>query len=168
VVSGIYGSVLIGVETVDQERMSFKSLVKSKLFMFYSLSYLHSAITIPTSFYVLTTFAFQQPLLAALSIVAINSAVRFALFIILIVMVRPIFKVVVPWRSITKYLLSSAVMGAVLYLLPYSNNVIMTLIWTAIGGVVYLAVLMLIDKEARALPRDILHELRSKKKNDKV
>src|SRR3989304_2324793 len=62
VVSGIYGTVLSGVETVDRERLSFKSLVRSKLFRFYSLSYVHSAITIPTTYYVLTTYALQQPL----------------------------------------------------------------------------------------------------------
>src|SRR3990170_2118493 len=31
VTSGIFGSVLFGVETVDQERMSFRRLVKSRL-----------------------------------------------------------------------------------------------------------------------------------------
>ncbi|HJW65450.1 MAG TPA: hypothetical protein VJ507_01575 [Candidatus Bathyarchaeia archaeon] len=164
VVSGIYASILTGVETVDQERMSFKSLTKSKLFKYFSLTYVHSAITIPIAFYVLTTFAFQQPLLAALSVVAINSAVRFAMFIILVVMVRPMLKVVTPWRSIAKYLLASAAMGMVLLLLPYSVDAFTILLWTAIGGAVYLAVLMLIDKEARALPRDILHELTPKKK----
>ena len=164
VASGIYASVLTGVETVDQERMSFKSLMKSKLFKFYSLSYVHSAITIPTIFYVLTTFAYEQPLLAALSVVTINSIVRFALFVVIVIMVRRTFKVVAPWRSIAKYLLASAAMGIVLFLLPYSADVLTILVWTAIGGAVYLAALMLIDKETRALPKSILHELKRKKK----
>lgn len=163
--SGIYSAILTGVETVDRERMSFKSLVKSKLFKFYSLSYVHSAITIPIVFYALTTFAFQQPLLAALSVVVINSSVRFALFIILVIMVRPIFRVVLPWRNLAKYLLASAVMGLVLFLLPYSVDVFTILVWTAIGGAVYLGVLMLLDGEARSLPKSILHELRRKKNN---
>ena len=165
VISGIYGSVLFGVETVDQEKMSFKSLIKSKLFKFYTLSYVHSAVTIPITYFVLTTFAYQQPLAAALSVCVINSAMRFAMFIVLVFMVKGTFKMVIPWRPIGKYLLASAVMGVVLYLLPYSNSISTTLIWTAIGGVVYLAVLMLIDKETRALPMSILHELRRKKKD---
>ena len=165
VISGIYASVLTGVETVDQEKMSFKSLIKSKLFKFFTLSYLHSAITIPIAFYALTTFAYQQPLLAALSVVIINSAVRFAMFIVLVVMVRPMFKVIIPWMSIGKYLLASAAMGLVLFLLPHSSDILTVLVWTAIGGGVYLALLMLIDKEARDLPMTILHELRRKKKN---
>jgi len=165
VISGIYGSVLFGVESVDQEKMSIKSLVRSRLFKFFSLSYLHSAITIPTTYFVLTTFAYQQPLAAALSVCVINSTVRFAMFIVMVFMLRGTFKIVIPWRSIGKYLLASTVMGAVLYLLPYSSMISTTLIWTAIGGVVYLSVLMLIDKETRALPKSILHELSRKKKD---
>src|SRR4030066_1774488 len=136
----------------------FKSLVRSKLFMFYTLSYVHSAITIPTTYYALTTYAFQQPLVAALSVCVINSVVRFAMFLILVIMVRGMFKIAIPWGSLGKYALASAVMGLVLFFLPHSNRISTTLIWTAIGGIVYLAVLLLIDKETRALPKDILRE----------
>jgi hypothetical protein len=163
VASGIYGSVLTGVETVDHERLSFKSMVRSKLFMFYSLSYVHFAITIPTTYYVLTTYALHQPLMAAFSVCVINSVVRFAMFLILAIMVRDMFKIAIPWRNIAKYSLASAVMGAVLFLLPYTGRISTTLAWTAVGGMVYLAVLMAIDKEARRLPKTILQEIRGKK-----
>jgi len=163
VVSGIYGSVLTGVETVDHERLSFKSLVRSKLFMFYSLSYVHLAITIPTTYYILTTYALHQPLMAAFSVCVINSIVRFAMFLILVIMVRGMFKIAMPWKSIAKYGLASAVMGVVLFLLPYTNRILTTLAWTAVGGIVYLAVLMAIDKESRGLPKAILQEIRGKK-----
>jgi len=165
VVSGIYGTVLTGVETVDQERLSFKSLVRSKLFRFYSLSYVQFAITIPITYYVLTTYAFHQPLVAAFSVCVVNSIVRFAMFLILVVMVRGMFKIAMPWRSIAKYGLASAVMGVVLFLLPYTNRISTTLAWTAVGGIVYLAVLMAIDKEARRLPKTILQEIRGKSSN---
>ena len=162
VVSGIYGSVLTGVETVDHERLSFKSLFRSKLFRFYSLSYVQFAITIPVTYYVLTTYAFQQPLLAAFSVCAINAIVRFAMFLILVIMVRGMFKIAIPWRSIAKYSLASAVMGVVLFLLPYTNRILTTLAWTAVGGIVYLTVLMAIDRESRSLPKTILQEVRGK------
>jgi hypothetical protein len=165
VVYGIYGSVLSGVETVDRERLSFKSLVRSKLFAFYSLFYVHSAITIPITYYVLTTYALQQPLVAAFSVCVVNSVVRFAMFLILVIMVRGMFKIAIPWRSIAKYGLASAVMGVMLFLLPYTNRISTTLAWTAVGGIVYLAVLMAIDKEARRLPKAILQEIRGKKSN---
>jgi len=163
VVSGIYGSVLIGVETVDRERLSFKSMVRSKLFKFYSLFYVHFAITIPITYYILTTYASHQPMLAAFSVCLINAIVRFGMFLILVVMVRGMFKVAVPWRSIAKYGLASAVMGTVLFLLPYTNRISTILAWTVLGGIVYLVVLMAIDKEARNLPRTILQEFRGKK-----
>ena len=163
VLYGIYGAVLSGVETVDQQKLSFKSLLHSKLFRFYSLYYVHSAITIPSTYYVLTTYAVQQPLAAALSVCAINTTVRFAMLLILIFMVRGMFKVSVPWRSIAKYGLASAVMGIVLYLLPSTNRISTTLAWTAVGGIAYLAVLMAIDKEARSLPKDVLREIRGRR-----
>jgi hypothetical protein len=163
VLYGIYGAVLSGVETVDQQKLSFKSLLHSKLFRFYSLYYVHSAITIPSTYYVLTTYAVQQPLAAALSVCAINTTVRFAMLLILIFMVRGMFKVSVPWRSIAKYGLASAVMGGVLYLLPSTHRISTTLAWTALGGIAYLAVLMAIDKEARSLPKDVLREIRRRR-----
>jgi hypothetical protein len=164
VISGIYGSVLYGFETVDQnEKISFRELVKSKLFILFSLPYVHSAVTIPVTYYVLTAYALDQPLQAALSVTVINSAVRFAMFIVLYVIVRKMIKIGIPWRSISKYVFASVVMGAVLFLLPYSSRISTTLAWTAVGGIVYLAVLMVIDKEARALPKNILKEIKGKK-----
>jgi len=163
VVSGIYGSVLTGVETVDHEKLSFKSLVRSKLFRFYSLSYVQFAITIPVTYYVLTAYASQQPVTAAFSACAINAIVRFAMFLILVIMVRGMFKIAIPWRSIAKYSLASAVMGIVLLFLPYTNRISTTLAWTGVGGIVYLAVLMAIDKESRGLPKAILKEIRGNK-----
>ncbi|MCX8154177.1 MAG: hypothetical protein N3E52_07070, partial [Candidatus Bathyarchaeota archaeon] len=162
VVSNIYSSVVYGVETVDQERLSFRSLIRSKIFMLYSLSYLHFAITIPSTYYVLTNYALHQPFLAAFSVCAINSMARFLMFLVLVVMVRSMIKIVIPWRSIAKYVVASAVMGAVLLLLPYTNKISTTLAWTAIGGAVYLLVLMAIDREARQLPKAALGEVKLK------
>src|SRR4030067_3027293 len=89
VLSGIYGSVIFGAETLDQEKISFRKLVRSKLFLAFSLTYVHSAITIPTTYFILTTYAFQQPLLAAFSVCVVNSIVRFAMFLILVIMAPP-------------------------------------------------------------------------------
>jgi hypothetical protein len=163
VVAGVYGSVLFGFETVDQEKMSFRALVKSKLFLYFSLPFVQSAVAIPTVFYVLTTYAFGKPLEAAFAVCVINFAVRFAVFIVLIALVRGMIKIAIPWRSVLKYVFASTVMGAVLFLLPYSGRISTTLAWTALGSVVYLAILLAIDKEARALPKSILQEIRGKK-----
>jgi len=88
--------------------------------------------------------------------------VRFGMFLILVIMVRDMFKIAIPWKSIAKYGLASAVMSLALFLLPYTKSILLTLTWTAVGGIVYLAVLMAIDKEARKLPKAILQEIRGK------
>ncbi len=163
VIAGIYATVLSGIETVDREKLSFKSLVKSNLFKYYSLSYVHSAITIPITYYILTTYALHQPVVAAFSVCLINAVARFGMFLILVSVVRGAFKIAIPWRSIAKYGLASAVMGLVLFLLPDTTRISTTLAWTAVGGIVYLAILLAIDKEARDLPKAILQEIRGKK-----
>jgi hypothetical protein len=163
VVSGIYGSVLFGIESVDKEKLTFRSMVKSKIFIAFSLPYVQSAIAIPTTFFVLTTYAFQEPLLAAISVCIINSTLRFALFLVLVAVVRGMIKIAFPWKSVAKYTFASIITGFVLILLPGSSSILMTLIWTAIGGLLYLVILMLIDKEARSLPTQILSEFRGKK-----
>jgi hypothetical protein len=164
VISGIYSAVVFGIESVDMENLTFKSMVKSKIFIAFSLPYAQAAITIPTTYFILTTYAYQQPLLAALSVSIINSVVRFVMFIVIVVVVRGMMKIAFPWRSVTKYAFASAVTGVLLFLLPVATTILTTLVWTAIGGLVYLAILILIDKETRSLPKDILGEIRGQKK----
>ena len=88
------------------------------------------------------------------------------MFLILVIMVRETIKVTIPWMSLAKYGLASAVMGIVLLLLPYTNRISTTLAWTAVGGIIYLALLMIIDKEARSLPKAIIQEIRGKKSSN--
>jgi hypothetical protein len=163
VISGFYSSVLYGMENVDEgSRLSLRHLAKSRLFIAFSLPYLHSAITLPTAFYILTNYAQNQPFQAALYVSAINAIARFSMFIILYVVVRGMVRVHIPWRSISKYVLAAAVMGTALFLIPHPTRISMTLIETAAGGLIYLGLLMAIDKEARRLPRDIIGEFRHK------
>jgi hypothetical protein len=163
VLSGIYGSVLFGVESVDKEKLTFKSMVKSKIFIAFSLPYVHFAVTIPTTYYVLTTYALGQPLEAALYVSIINSAMRFAMFLVQVAIVRGMMKVTFPWRSVAKYAFASVVTGTLLFLLPSSTSIPVTLVFTAVGALVYLALLMLIDKETRSLPKEVLKEVLGKK-----
>jgi hypothetical protein len=176
VISGMYSSVVFGMENVDEkERISFRELVKSRIFVAFSLPFVHSAIALPTTYYVLTVYAFHQPLAAALTVSIVNAVGRFITFIILFVLVRKMIKIDIPWKSIGKYVLASAVAAVVLFLLPHSAipatatsmekvlGILQTLILTGVGGGTYLAVLMAIDKEARTLPKAILQEVRGKK-----
>jgi hypothetical protein len=177
VTSNIFGAVLFGMESLDQdEKISFKALVKSRLFIAFSLPYVQSAIILPLTYYVLTTYAFNQPLQAALSVSTINTIAHLVLFIVLYSLVRKTIKIDIPWKSISKYVLASAVTGALLFLLPRPVGIPTTattmeiifhigqvLVLTGVGAIVYLGIVMAIDKEVRTLPKAMLQEIRGKK-----
>ncbi|MGA9388393.1 MAG: polysaccharide biosynthesis C-terminal domain-containing protein, partial [Candidatus Bathyarchaeia archaeon] len=90
----------------------------------------------------------------------INLVARFTAFLILYIIVRKMIKMHIPWKTIAKYVFAAAVMGTILYVIPHPTRTLSTLAETAVGGLIYLAVMMVIDKEARALPNFILKELR--------
>jgi O-antigen/teichoic acid export membrane protein len=177
VTTNIFSAVLYGMEKVDQdEKISFKALVRSKIFIAFSLPYVQAAITLPLTYYMLTTYAFNQPLQAALYVSIILAVAHFVMLIILSTLANKAVKIDIPWRSISKYVLASAVMGAVLFLLPHPAgvpgtadtmdlifNIGQVLVLTGIGAAVYLAIIMAIDREARMLPKAMLQEIRGKK-----
>ena len=160
--SGLFSSVLYGVERVDEKaKISFRELVKSRLFIVFSLPYFHSAITLPTAFYILANHV-QNPLQAALYVSIINSSVSFAMFLILYAIVRKTVTINIPWRNIMKYVFASAIMAIFLSLIQHPTRIYLTLIVTAIGGIIYLTLLMAIDKEARALVNSMWQEVKFK------
>lgn len=163
VISGFYLSILYGFETVDDEaKLSLRKLVKSKMFIAFSLPYLHSAFTLPTAYFALTNLANNQPYQAALYVSIINAVARTAMFFILFIVVRRTITVRIPWRNIGKYVFSAAAMGIVLYIIPHSTRISLILAETALGGLIYLGLLLLIDKETRRMPKDIIREFRRK------
>ncbi|MBX5321189.1 MAG: hypothetical protein QHH12_06060 [Candidatus Bathyarchaeota archaeon] len=163
-VSTIFVFVLYGFERVDEKsKISFKELAKSKLFLVFSLPYVHSAITIPLTFYVLTTYSLDS-VQSALSVAIINSTVRFAVFLFLYVVIRKMVKIMVPWGNIMRYVFASVIMGFALYGLRgvlHPTRVYQILGLTAIGGLLYLALLMMMDEDARMLAKSILQEVKN-------
>ena len=175
VVSGIYGAALFGMENVDQEKISFKKLLRSKIFVAFSLPYIQAAFTIPIAYYALTTFAYNLPYEASLSITVINTAAHFAMFIAVYALVRKMIKIEIPWRNISKYAFAAIITGIILLLAPHFTSALLavditekviaileTLVLTGVGAGIYLAILVAIDKEARLLPKNILKEIRGK------
>jgi O-antigen/teichoic acid export membrane protein len=177
VTNNILSAVLFGTESLDQdEKISFKALVKSRLFIAFSMPYVRSAVILPLTYYVLTTYAFNQPLQAALSVSIINTIGHIISFIAMYTLARKSIKIDIPWKSISKYVLASAVVGALLFLLPHPAaipetattmemifNIAEVLVLTGVGAAVYLVIVMAIDKEARTLPKTILQEVKGKK-----
>ncbi|MEM2336056.1 MAG: polysaccharide biosynthesis C-terminal domain-containing protein [Candidatus Bathyarchaeia archaeon] len=169
-ISTLYSFVLYGYERVDEEaKISFKDLIKSRLFIAFSLPYIHSAITIPLTYYVLTTYTQSQPVQSALAVAIINSAARFAMFLMLYAMVRKIVKTEIPWKNIAKYVFASIIMSGVLFLTkeslglqPSKAKVHQILGLTAFGGICYFALLSTIDADARMLIKAVWQEIKIK------
>lgn len=160
--SQFFTSVLFGVEKLDEKaKIPLKQLSRSNIFKVFTLPYIHSAITLPTAFYVLTNFIFDA-VEAALYVTIINMTARFAMFLVLYAIIRKSVKIDIPWQNIAKYVFASALMATVLFIIPHPTRIYLTLIATAIGGIIYLTLLMVIDKEARLLVQSIWQEIKFK------
>jgi len=170
-VSTIFGFILYGFEKIDEEaKIPFKGLLKSRMFLSFSLPYFHSAITIPLTYFALTTCTQNDPIMSAFSVAVINSAARFAMFLVLYAMVRRMVKVVIPWGNIARYVFASAVMGCLLFWLRTNilpSEVVEVRVRQTIGvtvfcGVFYVVLLAVIDREARMLARSAWLEIRAR------
>jgi len=156
-----YQYVLFGVEKLDEKAtIPIRQLVKSDIFKAFTIPYIQIAIAFPLTYYVLTNFALGQTVWAAIYVAAITMITHLAILIILYLLVRRVIKVTLPWTNIGKYVFAGAITGFVLYLIPHPTRIALTLAEGILGGILYLAVLSTIDKDARILIRLILHEIR--------
>jgi hypothetical protein len=155
-----YTSVLFGVEKLDEEaKIPLRRLVKSKMFKILTLPYIQAAITLPAAFFILIQYANQQPVQAAVYVVVINMVAHTIAFLLTYMISRTSVRIVIPWRSIGKYVLSSMVTAAALYLLPRPTTLVVTFAIVAAGAAVYATLLLAIDRDARRLVRSILQEI---------
>jgi hypothetical protein len=70
-------------------------------------------------------------------------------------------RVSAPWRSIGKYISIGFLVASILYLLPHPTTTLPTL-FEATGAIgTYTGLLLVIDKDARKLIRDVWQEIRS-------
>lgn len=151
--SSIFHYVLYGIERVDEKaKIPFREVVRSRVFIAFSLPYVHSAITLPTAFYALTFLAHNDPLQVAIYVTGINTVGHVATFLVLYYVLRKAVRVKIPWSNIGKYAASSAIMGFMLFFLHPTRR-LPTLIFTAIGGLVYIVIVLAIDSDTRKLAR---------------
>jgi O-antigen/teichoic acid export membrane protein len=167
IISQFFSSVLFGLEKIDEKaKIPLRKLVKSPLFIAFTLPYAQSAITLPTTFYVLTTYAQNPPVTAALYVGIIDTIARSAMFLVLYVIIRKMVKLNIPWKNIAKYVFASVVMASILFLIPHPTRLLFTLGITAAGAILYLTLLIVIDKEARALANYMWQEIKFKVKGE--
>jgi len=149
--SQVFNNVVMGVEKIDEKaKIPFKQLMKSRLFQIFSISYLRAAIVLPTTFFALTTIA-KTPVEAAENVALTFLIADFTVLICIYIIARKSLQFSFPWKSIAKYILASAVMAALLFIVPDPKRLSSTLTYTVLGGATYLTVLTIIDKDARTL-----------------
>jgi hypothetical protein len=160
-ISQFYSSVVFGVEKFDEEvTIPFRGLLRSKIFKVFTLPYVQAVISIPTCYYILTQYAGGGPVQAAVFVTAINLAAHAATSLIQYAMMHNSVRMDIPWRSIGKYILASAVSAAFFYVLPDTTTILLTLAVVLAGSAIYLSVLLAIDREARRTVNAIWREIK--------
>lgn len=159
-ISTIFTYVLYGVEKLDEKaEIPFRQFTKSRLFIAFSLPYVHAAITLPIAYYALTNLAGNNPVLVATYVTAITLLGHSVAFVILFSVLRKDVKVKIPWKRIWKYVVAALVMALVLFFAHPARRTT-TLLFTGIGSLIYIVVLLAIDKETRTLTRTVLQMVR--------
>jgi hypothetical protein len=159
-ISSFYTSWLMGSEAFDAEgKISLRKFVKSKIFTVFSLTYVQAAIALPLTYYVLTRVPAHDPIQPVLYVIAILIGVHISTLIGLYAFMRRSFRLPVAWRSIAKYILSALLMGLILFVLPTTSTLILTILKAIAGFVIYIALLLAIDSQARDLLKLILEEI---------
>jgi O-antigen/teichoic acid export membrane protein len=157
--SMVFGSIISGTEKIDEKaKIPFRKLVKTKLFLNYTLPYIAAAITIPLTYFILTSVA-ETAIESAIFLAAILLVAELTLLYIRHAIARKCIDFNMPWKNIAKYLAASAVMGVVLLIIPHPTRIIYTLAVTLMGGTIYILTLLLTDSEARSLAQSILQEI---------
>lgn len=157
-VSSVFNTITSGTERVDEKaKISFRKLIKTRLFLMYTLPYVQAAISLPLTYFILTTMA-QTATEAATFVAAIILVIDIPLLFARYGIARKCVDFSIPWKNIAKYAMASVVMAAVLLVIPHPTRIIYTLAVTLLGGVVYILTLLPTDREARSLAKSIIHE----------
>ncbi|MCW4021120.1 MAG: hypothetical protein NWF14_07840 [Candidatus Bathyarchaeota archaeon] len=157
--SSIFNAVVAGTEKLDVEaKISFKKIVRSRLFLQTSLSYLQAAVVLPAT-YVILNFVVKEPVEAVVSVASMVLVVDVFMTVLRYSIARKSLRFTIPWTSICKYLGASAIMALTLFLLPPPSRISTTLAQTLLGSAIYFLVLSAIDKEIRLIIKSARKEL---------
>jgi hypothetical protein len=160
-ISTFYSSCLMGAETFDEEgKVSLRKLVRSKIFLVFSLPYIQAAIAVPVTYLVLTQLTVAGSTQAVVYVIAVLISVHLATLVGLYWFMRGSVRLPVDWKSISKYVLASILMGLALFLLPTTSTLILTVAKAIAGFGLYFGLLLAIDSQARDLLRLILEEIK--------
>ncbi len=159
-ISNFYGNILMGAENFDADgKIPLRQLPKTKIFKVFSLSFIQAAISLPLVYLVLTQIQ-AGPVESVMYVIAINIGVHISTFIGLYLFMHKTTRLPVAWSSMGKYVLAAVIMGLILYFMPYTTTLVLTVAKTVVGIVIYLGLLLVIDKQARSLLKLIIAEIK--------
>jgi O-antigen/teichoic acid export membrane protein len=160
--SQVFNTIVMGTEGLDAKaKIPFSELTKSRIFQIFTLPYIQSAITLPTTFFALFYIAKTQ-LEAATYLALISLIVSLVMLLCRYIIARKCLTFNFPWKNVTKYIFASAVMTAPFLIIPHPTRLLLTLGFTVLGGIIYFAILATIDQETRELIESVLNEVKSK------
>ncbi|MEM2876129.1 MAG: hypothetical protein QXL67_04165 [Candidatus Bathyarchaeia archaeon] len=158
--SNILDSIVFGIERFDfGAKISMRDLVKTKIFLIFSLPYAGSIIVLPSVYTALKTVG-ENPLIAAFYTVLVMFFANLVFLLVRCMLVRKAFSFSFPWKIVVKCLSASAVMAALLLSIPHPTKLSTTLGYTLVGGIVYLSTFIAIDEDAKSTVKSVIKEVR--------
>jgi len=158
--TNVLGSVVSGVEEVDAKaRIPIGELVRTRLFAYYSLPYATGTYLVALSLALLPLAA--SPLDAALMLALLSLGTSIANLVVVYSLAKEGLEFSFPWPSVARYAIATGAMSIVLLALPRIYRLSYALLMVGLGGATYLAVLLAIDREARAILKAVLRARRS-------
>ncbi|MEM2455235.1 MAG: polysaccharide biosynthesis C-terminal domain-containing protein [Candidatus Bathyarchaeia archaeon] len=166
-ISSIFESIIIGTEDFDAAaRLSFRRALKSRIFLLLTLPYIQAAIVLPPIYLVLSSFPLDSILLT-LYFALIGCIGQTIMTLTKFFIAKKSIRLIIPWKSLGKYVCSSLAMSMCLLALPTPPRLIIILSKILIGAIIYFVILFAIDKEVRKMIRLAMREttkyLRKKK-----
>jgi hypothetical protein len=155
-------TTISGTEKVDATgAFSFKELIKSRLTLVPTLSYVYSIIYFPLVWLGLNMLA-GKSLEAALYCSMLSVLIGGALVVYKWKIAQRLLKLRLPLQSIGKYVVASAVMAVVILIFPQPAKITATLGLVVVGSVTYIGTLALIEKNFRIIIRATIEEVQNR------
>lgn len=160
--SSILNTVTIATEKIDfNENITLRGLIKSKLFLLPSLTYLNLILYLIPLFVLLTNFT-SEPLQAALYTSLVDIIAAMPIFLLRYKIAKKSLPFNLPWKNLARYSISTALMMIILSQITLNATLSRVLILILVGITIYFSVILTIDSETRDLLRTTVNFLQKK------
>ncbi|MEM2527573.1 MAG: hypothetical protein QW825_04805, partial [Candidatus Bathyarchaeia archaeon] len=135
-----------------EAKISYRGVVRSRLFLLLTLYYVQAAIVTPLSYAIFSSVSLDA-LAAVVYLAIISTIANIIITLAKYALAKRCLKFSIPWASIAKYLGVSLIMALILYLLQTPARLTITVAKTLFGGLVYFLILLAVDRETREIAR---------------